>query len=370
MKLNATPKQDGFKMPAEYAPHSATYMIFPHRPDNWRADARYAQKVFSEVANAIALFEPVKMLVCKSEIAHAQNLLSSRVQIFECPSDDAWARDTGATFVINGEGVLRAIDWKFNAWGGEIDGLYKEWGKDDNIAQKMAQIEHADRYRLDDFVLEGGSICTDGEGTLITTEACLLSKGRNPHLTKSQIEEKLKNYLNIEKIIWLRHGIYEDETNEHVDNICCFVNKGELVLAWTDDKNDPQYEMSKSCLDILSDERDARGNKIKVHKLPLPRPQFRADDELCISSGDAVKRLSGERLAASYVNFYICNNAVIMPAFNDPNDKTAAQILEKLFLGRKIIPIYSREILLGGGNIHCITQQVPRHFTGERNENS
>ncbi|MDR2860784.1 MAG: agmatine deiminase, partial [Elusimicrobiota bacterium] len=269
--------------------------------------------------------------------------------------------DTGATFTIDDNGQTRGIDWKFNAWGGLYDGIYFPWDKDDLVAQKMCELENVDRYRLNDFVLEGGSIHTDGQGTAITTEACLLSKGRNPHLSKAEIENKLKEYLNVEKIIWLKRGIYLDETNEHVDNICCFVKPGSVVLAWTDDTKDPQYEMSKSCYDILSKETDAKGRKLEIHKLPLPAVQIRTKEEsenIDIIEA-AAQRKAGDRLSASYVNYYVLNGAVIMPFFDDANDKKAQNILQELYPDREIIPIYSREVLLGGGNIHCITQQVP-----------
>ena len=301
------------------------------------------------------------MLVSPKQFQKAASLLPPCVNLIEVPNNDCWIRDSAPTFIIGSDGVLSGIDWKFNAWGGAVDGLYSDWSADDKIAAAICNLEKVERFRTDDFVLEGGSIHTDGEGTLITTEACLLSKGRNPHLSKQEIENRLKSYLHIRKIIWLKNGIYQDETNEHVDNICAFVKAGHVVLAWTDDKNDPQYEMSKSCFEILSQERDARGRKLKITKLLLPSPQFRTPKEsqgLQKLSG-SVLRKSGERLAASYVNFYPLNGAVLLPFFDDKNDKKALETLSMLYPDREIIPIYSREILLGGGNIHCITNFVP-----------
>lgn len=186
-------------------------------------------------------------------------------------SDDAWARDTAPTFVVNNNGEIRAIDWQFNAWGGEYDGLYANWENDDKIPYELCNMLGVPLYDAHPFVLEGGSIHTDGEGTLITTEECLLSKGRNPKLTKAEIEEKLNKYLGINKTIWLPKGIYNDETNGHIDNICAFVAPTEVVLAWCDDENDPQYAISKACLDILENSTDNKGRKIKVHKLPVPK---------------------------------------------------------------------------------------------------
>jgi len=361
-RLETTPRQDGFRMPGEFEAHTGTYMIWPERTDNWRYGAKYAQRAFAEVAAAIGGHEPMTMLVNAGQYENARAMLPHSVRVVEMSSNDAWARDSGATFVKNDAGELRGIDWKFNAWGGLEDGLYFPWDKDDLIAQKMCELEHADRYRLDDFVLEGGSIHSDGEGTVIVTEACLLSKGRNPHLNREAIEWRLKEYLNAEKIIWLKHGIYMDETNEHVDNICCFVKPAVTALAWTDDAADPQYAFSKSCYDILSQTTDARGRALEIHKVQLPSPvTISAEESDGVDSVEGTQpRAAGDRLAASYINYYACNGAIIMPAFDDPMDAKAKETLQGLYPDREIIQIYAREILLGGGNIHCITQQVPR----------
>ena len=202
----------------------------------------------------------------------------------------------------------------------------------------------------------------DGEGTCRVTESCLLSKGRNPDLSKEEIEQILKEYLNVEKVLWLPCGIYQDETNEHVDNICAFVKPGEVVLAWTDDTEDVPYPMSKACLDYLASETDARGRKIRVHKLMLPKPVLITKEECegLDACWDEPTRTPGERLAASYVNFYIANRHIVMPGFGDPADEPAKQLLSELFPDREVIQIYARDILIGGGNIHCITQQIPK----------
>lgn len=195
----------------------------------------------------------------------------------------------------------------------------------------------------------------------MVTESCLLSRGRNPELSREAIEQTLKNYLGVSTILWLPCGIYQDETNEHVDNICAFVAPGEVVLAWTEDREDVQYEMSKRCLEYLERVTDAKGRKIKVHKLPLPKPVcMRAEDcEGLDACQDEPARTPGERLAASYVNFYIANGSIVMPGFGDAADERAKKILQKLFPTREVIQIYARDILIGGGNIHCITQQIP-----------
>lgn len=358
--IHSTPKSDGFRMPAEFDKHYGCIMIFPERRDSWQFGAYAAQKAFAEVAAAIAKSERVTVCASYEQYDNARRLLPENIRVVEMSSNDSWARDYAPTFVTNGK-EIRGVNWGFNAWGGLVDGLYFPWDKDDKMARKLCDLYDKDMYDFGDFILEGGSIHVDGEGTCITTEACLLSEGRNPHLTKQQIEDKLKEYLNVEKVIWLKRGIYNDETNEHVDNICAFVNPAEVVLAWTDDENDPQYELSKSCLDILENETDAKGRRFTVHKLKCPKPVTITAEECAglDEFGDEPTRTAGERLAASYVNFYIANGAIVMPFFGDSADEPAKQLLEKLFPTREVIPIYARDILIGGGNIHCITQQIP-----------
>ena len=360
--LKSSPKKDGFRMPGEFEPHKGVYILWPQRPDNWRNGGKPAQKTFVEVAKAISQFEHVTVGVNDDQYENALTMLPDNVEVIEISNNDSWVRDCGATFVKNDKGDMRAVDWHFNAWGGLVDGLYFPWDKDDRVAAKMAELEGVDRYRLDDFTLEGGSIHVDGEGTLVTTEECLLSEGRNPQLSKEQIEEVLKEYLNLDKILWLHKGIYLDETNGHVDNICNFVEPGLVVLAWTDDKSDPQYEISRENLEILENSTDAKGRKIKVTKLYVPKPVKITKEE---SEGvDAVDgtlpRQEGDRLAASYVNYYTANGGIVFPMFDDPNDEKARETLQACYPDRKIVGVPAREILLGGGNIHCITQQVPK----------
>lgn len=360
-KLDSCPKNDGFRMPGEFEPHAGTYIIWPERPDNWRLGAKPAQEVFVNVANTIAKYERVTMIVSKNQYSNARALLNPEVRVVEMSNDDSWVRDCGATFVVNDQGEMRGVDWSFNAWGGLVDGLYFPWDQDDKIAMKMCELEDADRYRLDDFVLEGGSIHVDGEGTVMVTEACLLSEGRNSHMTKEEIGKVLCDYLNCEKVLWLPRGIYNDETNEHVDNVCNFVRPGEVVLAWTDDENDPQYALSKASYDYLTNETDAKGRKLKIHKMLTPSPILITKEEsLGVDAVDGtLPRNEGDRMAASYVNYYTGNGFVAVPVFGDPNDEKAIQLLQELYPDRVIEPISAREILLGGGNIHCITQQVP-----------
>lgn len=366
--LKSTPKQDGFYMPAEFSAHEGCIIVWPERPGSWSFGARKAREAFTAVIKAIAASEKVYVAAGKDSILSAQEMLAGidNVEIFSSKTDDAWARDIGPTFVTDKEGRLRSVNWKFNAWGGDVDGLYPSWNEDNAFAAAFAARYGCKMYDAEPFVLEGGSIHSDGEGTVMVTEACLLSEGRNPDLTKKQIEEKLYEYLGAEKVIWLPRGIYNDETNEHVDNICAFTSPGEVVLAWTDNINDPQYLLSKSCLDVLQQETDARGRKFVIHKLPIP------DVLVCIKEDEVDgydfeegedMREAGERLAASYVNFYISNNAVVMPVFGEENtasDLRAEKILQGIFADRKVITVPARAILTGGGNIHCITQQIPK----------
>lgn len=367
-RLTSLPAIDGFYMPGEFEPHRGCIMIWPRRPGSWPFDAREARKAFAQIAEAIADSEQVVMLAGEDVMDSARRMLSDRIQVVQMESDDAWARDVGPTFVVNEHGHVRGIDWQFNAWGGLVDGLYTDWARDDLVAGTFLEQFGYPAYDARHFVLEGGAIHSDGEGTLLVTERCLLSAGRNPSLGRMEIEEQLKNYLGAEKVIWLPYGIYQDETNEHVDNVCAFVRPGEVVLAWTDDKNDPQYEMSLADLTLLEQETDAKGRHFTIHKLPIPKvPVCIREEELSgfVFEPGEDQREAGERLAASYVNFYISNGGVIVPQFGDEHDKAAVRILGECFPERKIYPIYARDIIVGGGNIHCITQQIPK---GEAHE--
>ena len=361
-RLNSIPKADGFRMPGEFEEHAGTYLIWPERPDNWRLGAKPAQHVFTKVANTIAKYEPVTVCVSRNQYSNARNMLNEKVKVVEMSNDDSWMRDCGATFVVNDKGDVRAIDWTFNAWGGLVDGLYFPWDQDDKVALKMSELEQVDRYRLDDFILEGGSIHVDGEGTVMVTEECLLSEGRNSHMTKEEIGQKLCDYLGCEKVLWVPNGIYNDETNGHIDNMCNFVRPGVVLVAWTDDENDPQYKISHEAYEYLSNETDAKGRKLEIHKMYTPTPILITKQEsVGVDAIDGtLPRQEGDRLAASYVNYYTGNGFVALPVFNDPNDEKAINLLKELYPDRVIEPIYAREILLGGGNIHCITQQVPK----------
>jgi len=358
--IESTPKQDRFRMPGEYEKHTGCWMLWPERTDNWRNGAKPAQRVFAQVASAIAQFESLTMGVSAGQFVNARGMLPPHVRVVEISSNDSWIRDCGPTFVVNDKGLVRGIDWIFNAWGGLESGLYFPWDLDDLVPQKVLDIESYDRYKAP-MVLEGGSIHVDGEGTLITTEECLLNTNRNPHLSKSEIEEILSSYLNLERIIWLKRGVFNDETNGHVDNLACFIRPGVVALTWTDDKNDPQYEISHEAYEELIDSKDAKGRRLEVHKITQPNTiTITYEESQGVDAIDGtIPRQEGDRMAGSYINFYIANGGVIMPTFDDPYDQIALEKLSKLFPDRSVVGVPAREILLGGGNIHCITQQQP-----------
>lgn len=355
------------RMPAEFEPHDGCVMIWPTRPGSWIYDGSDAKRTFSEIADCIAGSEHLFMLTDIDHLKEAESWLSQKenytnMTLLTIESDDAWARDTGPTFVLDDTGTRCGISWKFNAWGGSYNGLYKHYEKDDRLAESFCAAIGEKVVRVSDFVLEGGSVHTDGEGTILTTEACLLSPGRNPNLSKKEIEQVLCNYLDGEKVIWLPHGIWQDETDEHIDNMCTFIKPGVVVLAWTDDEEDPQYAYSKQAYDILSATTDARGRHPEIIKLPIPKKpvcitQYEADGFTYEEGED--QRQTGERLAASYVNFYISNDSILVPQFGDEHDTLAVEILQSISGRRRVIPIMARSIIVGGGNIHCITQQIP-----------
>jgi len=358
--ISSTPAADGYWMPAEYEPHAGTWMLWPERRDNWRSGGQPAQHAFTALATAIAAFEPVSVGATANQYEFARALLPEAVRVVEISSNDAWMRDVGPTCVVDAAGDVRGIDWPFNAWGGLSGGLYFPWDQDDLVARKVLEIEACDRYRAP-LILEGGSIHVDGEGTVLVTEQCLLNPNRNPHLSREDIEAQLRAYLGVSTVIWLGEGVINDETDGHIDNLACFVRPGEICLTWTDNRRDPQWRVSHDALERLLEARDARGRRFKVHKLPQPRTLTVSKAEAAgVQCRDGVKaRQAGERLAASYANFYIANGGVVMPLLDERSDAAAMAVLQRVFPDRQVVGVPGREILLGGGNIHCITQQIP-----------
>ncbi|HET6497620.1 MAG TPA: agmatine deiminase [Coriobacteriia bacterium] len=359
--IESTPHADGFRMPAEWEPHAATWMLWPQRSDNWRNGAKPAQKAWVEVASALARFEPVIVGVNSDQWENARAMLPDHIRVVEMANDDSWMRDIGPTFVVNDEGNVRMVHWHFNAWGGLYDGLYFPWDQDELVPRKMAEIAGIDRYRAP-LVMEGGSIHVDGEGTVITTEECLLSPGRNPEMSREQIEQHVRDYLGVEKVIWLKRGIDPEETNGHVDDVACFVRPGVVLAGCTDDASDWRHEVLAENLEILRSATDAKGRALEVHTMPMPTTLTYTAEE--VAGIDAVEgtipREAGDEIPASYINFYLCNGGLLVPLFGDVYDEPALAALRELFPERKVVGFAGREIVLGGGNIHCITQQQPR----------
>ncbi len=359
-----TPLNDGFRFPFEGEEHQATFILMPSRPDTWRNKAKPAQDNYIQVIKAVAEHEKVivgvNQQIGRKIINDLEKIDNVSVQKFRY--NDAWARDNMPLFLTNGNSI-RTVDFRFNAWGGKVDGLYSDYREDDELGALISKKFKLLSYYLPNFVLEGGSIAIDGEGTLITTEACLLSKGRNPYYRKEEIEEILRDYLAVEKIIWVPHGIYNDETNEHIDNMVSFIKPGEVVMAWCNNKKDPQYKYCHQTLKALEEATDAKGRKLIIHKLILPEPLYLTSEianELQTNETTLDKRNAGRRLAASYVNYYQGKDFIIMPAFGVKEDKNAFETMKKLYPNKKIHQINTYEILLGGGNIHCISMQFPK----------
>jgi len=365
-----TPAADGFSWPAEWEQHEQTWMLWPTRPDNWYNEARPGQEAFARVANAIAKFEPVTVCVpSQDEFARCRELCDSAVRVVEVAADDSWCRDTGPTFLRNSDGEVRGVSWQFNAYGGLNGGCYTNWANDEVIADKVCEIERVPCYKAP-FILEGGAICGDGEGTVITTEECLLNENRNPGLTKKDVESYLMEYLGAKKVIWLPRGVINDEdTNGHVDNFLCFTSPSNVAILSEKDPNDPQHAVSEAAIKLLENTTDAKGRKLTVHKVQQPPAlkYSKAESDGLTLTGAAVERPEGLRMAGSYLNFLIVNGGVIIPGFGNEatgeaveTDRMAVEALQPLFPDRKVVQVATRDVLLGGGNIHCITQQQPK----------
>ena len=355
-----TPKKDGFSSIAETSEHLGTIIMFPERPDIWRNNAKEAQEFIINLANIIIKYENVIMCVKSHLLPLLKERLNKNIKLFEVEYDDIWARDIAPNFIVRNE-EIRAVSWEFNSWGGKDEGSYYPWYDDNKFACSLANFLGIYCYQINDIILEGGAVITDGDGTLFTTENVLLNKNRNPLKSKIEIELCLKEYFCCEKVVWLPQGLFLDETNGHIDNLCSIVSPGEICLAWTDDKNDPQYEISHNAYEILANEIDAHDRKFKIHKIILPHEQFITKEESdgLVKLDTSVHRNEGMQLVPSYINYYLINNGLILPIFNCPQDELAIEQMKKIFPKREIIPIYSKEILIGGGGLHCILHEIP-----------
>ncbi len=336
-----SPLQDGFLFPAEWEAHRRTWMCWPARAECFggRDGTLRAKQAYARVARAISAFEPVTLAARSSEVAEAKLATGGKVEVVDMALDDSWARDIGPTFLKNRKGRLAGVQWVFNAWGQK----YHPYANDASFAGRVLEMAGAPVYAAP-LVCEGGALHADGNGTVLTTEQCLLHPNRNPGRTKGEVEDILKIYLGARKVIWLGSGFSDVETDGHVDNIACFAGPGRVILGMPV-KSHPDHAAVKEAKARLQAARDADGNPFEVVCLPQPKKHRQS--------------WSGRLLALSYVNFYLVNGAVIMPAFGDSNDEGARTILAQCFPGRDIMQIDALDIVQGGGGIHCITQQEP-----------
>jgi agmatine deiminase len=317
-------------------------MCWPCRTEAWGGPDGLlrAKQAFARVARAITTFEPVTMAVRPHDVAEARLACAGKVEIFEVPLDDSWARDMGPTFLRGPDGARAAVQWRFNAWGNK----YQPYAEDAQLATRIAK---ATGVRIYDAPLfnEGGAIHSDGQGTLLTMEQTLLYPNRNANLTQQEVEEVLALYTGARRVIWLGDGFSDDETDGHVDNIACFVAPGRVLAGMQPSRSHPDYEPAREVLRRLKAARDANGDTIDVIEIEQPRKE-RMD-------------WNGRLMQASYINFYLPNGGVVMPSFDDPNDEKARALLATCFPDRDILQIDALDIVEGGGGIHCITQQEP-----------
>jgi agmatine deiminase len=343
--LEPSCREQGFRMPAEWEKHDAIWLAWPYDPLTFPNRVRSVEQTYIQIIKEIHVSEQVNLFVTSQKTKRKiKNTLQSasvdmkKVNFYVSNYADVWFRDYGPIFVKNSSHELAMIHWDFNSWGEKYETLLKDKHIPEVINQKMT----LKRFKPG-IVLEGGSIDVNGKGTLLTTEQCLLNSNRNPLLNKEQIEQFLSDYLGITHFIWLKSGIFGDDTDGHIDDIARFVNPTTIVCAFQDNNNDVDYKTLKENYDVLCSAVDQDGEKIKIVKLPMPT----------VLSDD------GYRLPASYTNFYIGNSKVLMPTFGHKNDEKASAILQEQFPNRKVIGIPCNDLVYGFGTIHCISQQQP-----------
>jgi agmatine deiminase len=368
--LAQTPGALGYRMPGEWEPHAATWIAWPHNRSDWPGKFAAIQWVYAEIIRNLARVERVNILV-QNEAAETRarkilvtahvldrNALEAgtprgNVRFWPIPTNRGWLRDTGPSFLKRGargaaKPALGAVAWRFNAWA-----KYTDWKRDAPVATEIGRITKASVWhpKIDvndkpwQVVLEGGSIDVNGRGTLLTTEECLLSdvQARNPGATRAQLEQLFADYLGIDKVIWLNRGIAGDDTHGHVDDVSRFVAHNVIITAYESDPSDVNYEPLRENYLKLKKSSDQSGKRFNVIKLPMPAPVY----------------FEGQRLPASYANFYIANRLVLVPVFNDANDRVALNIIASALPGRAVVGIYCGDFILGLGALHCMTQQQP-----------
>lgn len=343
MKLKSTT----YRMPAEWEKHKATWLTWPHNPETW-PDLAHMKEIYGDMISALTGGEDIRLLVNDSkEEEDVRRKLSkkkinlSKVTFLQIPTTDAWIRDYGPNFIVSSDQLV-VNQWVFNAWGEK----YEEHKLDNEAAKQIISLLKIPKIETN-MVLESGSIDSNGKGTILTTEECLLNSNRNESLTKAKIESKLRQYLGAEEVIWLSEGIEGDDTDGHIDDIARFVNENTVVCVTETNPKDDNYQILCENKKRLLCAHDQNGKKLNVVDLPMPKPLFAG---------------TGERLPASYANFYIGNRAVLVPVFGDPNDKEILKIFKTLFPNRSIVGISSNILVHGLGGIHCITHEEPAVF--------
>ncbi len=336
----------GFHFPAEWAQHTATWLSWPHKEESWPGKIATIYKPYCEFIKVISEGELVRINVADEQMAaFAKQQLQivgvdlKNIEFFTFPTNDAWCRDHGPAFLINPETKEKVIvDWGYNAWGNK----YPPYDLDDVIPTKIAQHFNLPAYHPG-IVMEGGSVDFNGKGTVLTTTACLLNKNRNPHLNQQQIEAYLQNYYGVQQVLWLGDGIIGDDTDGHIDDITRFVNEDTVVTVIEENKNDENYHILQENLQTLKTMRLLNGKQLNIIELPMPEPVY----------------YDGQRLPASYANFYISNAAVVAPTYRSKNDVKALDILQQCFPDKKVVGIDSTDIIWGLGSFHCLSQQEP-----------
>lgn len=345
-KPKETPASLGFRMPAEWSPQTAVWLSWPHKRASWPGMFRPIPYVFAKIVAEISRFEEVRINIGAPLQKRAWSLITkagadlSKVTLYDHPTNDAWCRDHGPIFIKNQKtGELAVTDWVHTAWGGK----YPPYDLDNTIPPLVAKKLKLRRFE-NDMVLEGGSIEVNGEGLLLTSEQCLLNKNRNPHLTREQIEQNLKDYLGIKQVLWVGDGIIGDDTDGHIDDITRFYKPDGFITVVESNKRDPNHKILAENLERLKSFRTPKGKKFDIVELPMPKPFA----------------FQGQQVPASYANFLIINGAVLVPNFRQKTrDAEANSIIASCFPGREIIPIDCYELIWGLGTLHCISQQQP-----------
>ncbi len=341
----------GFRMPAEWERHDATWLAWPHERTDWPQKFAPIPWVYAEIVRHLARVEKIRILVQDRDLEQkARRVLQKAgvemqaVEFFPIRTDRSWTRDFCPMFVRSQSGEIAALDWRFNGWA-----KYDNWQNDDCVTDMLIAQLHLRSWRPfwnnRRIVLEGGSIDVNGAGTVLTTEECLLSdvQARNPGFSRRDMETIFRDYLGAPHTLWLRQGIAGDDTHGHIDDLARFTGPRTIVIASEEDPQDANYEPLKENLALLREMRDQNGEPLCIRTLPMPEPVL----------------FNGQRLPASYANFYIANRLVLIPVFNDPNDRVALNTLAELFPDRRIVGIASTDLVLGLGTLHCMTQQQP-----------